>query len=226
MINIKEYADNEIVKSLRSVGLSDEYICENIENGNIKIEKSCKKEHIEKAEEDFEGDKKFSEHKDKDGKTVYDEGEIEKYHDDGEEVEVDKKKKVEKDKKEDDMDIHKSMMMDSRLENIEKSIETLTSILGKLTSVAPSFKGANFSSATLEKSMNTVDEDGKVEMNIMTQRYDVRNIIAKAISEEKDDSIRKSLTESSRLYLTDPSCSEIGKETAMYLYGKGIRLTK
>lgn len=224
MINIKDYADEEIVKSLKSAGLSDEYICENIENGNIKVEKSCGK-HIEKAEEDFEDEHKFSERKDKDGKVVADVEDEDEYHD-GKEKKVTKKKEKEIEEPEKD-DIHKSLACyDERIDSLEKSLNKVASILKSVMESAPSFKGANLSGATLEKSINIVDEEGKKEMNIMTQRYDVRNAISKAISEEKDEAICKSLIDGTRLYLADPSCTEISQDAAMYLYGKGIRLTK
>ena len=41
MINLEEYKDNEVFKSLQAV-FSDEYIAEQIEAGNIRIEKSAK----------------------------------------------------------------------------------------------------------------------------------------------------------------------------------------
>ena len=86
MINLEEYKDNEVFKSLQAV-FSDEYIAEQIEAGNVRIEKSAKagdnesetkqEEKIDKEEKAAvdaekkvkEDEKDYKEDKDSEGKV-------------------------------------------------------------------------------------------------------------------------------------------------------------
>lgn len=233
MISIKDYEHNEIVKSLREKGLDDEYIVANIENGNIKVEKACKKK-VEKAEEDFEEEHDFSEHKDKDGKEMVSDKKKRKYHDKDEKKEDEFEEKEEFDKgcmkKSLDNDFEKSFMespLGARFEQLEKSINSVAVILQSMQKQAPSFKGANLNGSVLEKSVNIEkSQDGKYPISLTTQREAVRNIIAKSVELEKDETVKHHIVSESKNFMMAPDCNELSKSVIDYLGRKGFSVVK
>lgn len=234
MIDLEDYKDNDIVKSLRDCGLSDEYIAAGIESGDIKIEKSEEKEEekeIKNLKERKEGLKKKNLPKKKTEKEDFEEEEFsdDDFEDEDEDLEDDDEEGFEEEKEEKEFKkkLEKSLNQTSfaeRFDKLEKSVNKIASILSTVAKSAPSFKGADLSASIIEKSRKE-EEIGETELNVYTQRQAVRNEIAKAIDIERDDEIKKSLISGSKMYMCDPAAIP-SEDVARYLLSKGIRLVK
>lgn len=224
-----EYKENAIVKSLLIAGFSEDYIEKAIASGDIKIEKA------EPAAGDHESETK----QEKDINKLEKEA-------------VEKEKKVKKDekdtaedknaegiKKSDDDDMMKSFevtIMKSigstfapLFESMQRSIDGLQSEVKEMKgNSAPAFRSAGLDNLNaLQKSMKfEKGEDGKYELNIISQRPAIAKVIEKALDTAPED-IRKSLESDALAYLTNPEAETVGEDLARYMYAnKGIKFVK
>jgi hypothetical protein len=232
MLRLTENQKNdELVKSLLDSGFSEETIAGWINSGDITL-KSDDPEGDGDPEEGGEDDKKKSEGCDGDGK----EGEgadpeppIAKSFD-GEEL----MKSLASVLDERD-DLLKSMVADSfkdvlvKVDGLAKSIDSLVAKIDAIGNQAPAFKSAGLNRAILEKSIGggVKDDNDKTVLSVSRDRAVVRALIEKAIDEEKDEAIQKSLRDETLNYLIDPVGGAIGETAARYMYNnKNVRLVK
>nr|DAG96444.1 MAG TPA: hypothetical protein [Herelleviridae sp.] len=132
-------------------------------------------------------------------------------------------------------DLLKSMVADSfkdvlaKVDGLVKSIDGLVGKIDALGDQAPAFKSAGLNRAVLEKSIGggVKDDNDKTVLSVSRDRTVVRALIEKAIDEEKDEAIQKSLRDETLNYLIDPVGGAIGETAARYMYNnKNVRLVK
>lgn len=214
----KEYLDNKIVKSLLDANFSEEYIEKAIANGDIKIEKSEDKA----ARGDHESETKEEKDIDKLEKEA-----------------VKKEEKVKEDDKNAEGEMMKSMesmimksvgsIFTPIIERMAESLDNLSVKMDKFGQEAPKFRSEGLDNmSAIQKSMTfEKDNNGKIELNIINQRPMVAKMIEKALTNESDDSIRKSLEADALNYMTNPYAETVGEELARYMYTKnGIKFVK
>lgn len=132
-------------------------------------------------------------------------------------------------------DLLKSMVADSfkdvlvKVDGLAKSIDSLVAKIDAIGNQAPAFKSAGLNRAILEKSIGggVKDDNDKTVLSVSRDRAVVRALIEKAIDEEKDEAIQKSLRDETLNYLIDPVGGAIGETAARYMYNnKNVRLVK
>ena len=254
MLQLTENQKNdELVKSLLDSGFSEETIAGWINSGDITLKsKEAEGDGGEKEKpkndpdnnsegeggehepdgEDGKDDKKKSEGCDGDGK----EGE-------GADPESPIAKSLDKDELMKSLtsvlderdDVLKSMVADSvkdvlaKVDTLMKSVDGLVVKIDAIGDQAPAFKSAGLNRAVLEKSIGggAKDDNDKTILSVSRDRMVVRALIEKAIEEEKDEAIQKSLRDETLNYLIDPIGGAIGETAARYMYNnKNVRLVK
>ena len=92
----------------------------------------------------------------------------------------------------------------------------------------PSFRSEGLVNlSAIQKSMSfEKDEEGKTEINIVTQRSIASQAISKALDGIKDDEIKKSLESDALAFLMNPEAETVGENLARYMYGKGVKFVK
>lgn len=132
-------------------------------------------------------------------------------------------------------DVLKSMVADSvkdvlaKVDTLMKSVDGLVAKIDAIGDQAPAFKSAGLNRAVLEKSIGggAKDDNDKTILSVSRDRMVVRALIEKAIEEEKDEAIQKSLRDETLNYLIDPIGGAIGETAARYMYNnKNVRLVK
>jgi len=132
-------------------------------------------------------------------------------------------------------DVLKSMVADSfkdvlaKVDGLVKSIDGLVTKIDAIGDQAPAFKSVGLNRAVLEKSIGggAKDDNDKTILSVSRDRMVVRALIEKAIDEEKDEVIQKSLRDETLNYLIDPIGGAIGETAARYMYNnKNVRLVK
>lgn len=132
-------------------------------------------------------------------------------------------------------DVLKSMVTDSfkdvlaKVDGLVKSIDGLATKIDAIGDQAPAFKSVGLNRAVLEKSIGggAKDDNDKTILSVSRDRMVVRALIEKAIDEEKDEAIQKSLRDETLNYLIDPIGGAIGETAARYMYNnKNVRLVK
>ena len=132
-------------------------------------------------------------------------------------------------------DLLKSMVAESfkdvlvKVDGLAKSIDSLVAKIDAIGNQAPAFKSAGLNRAVLEKSIGggVKDDNDKTVLSVSRDRTVVRALIEKAIDEEKDEAIQKSLRDETLNYLIDPVGGAIGEMAARYMYNnKNVRLVK
>lgn len=248
MLRLTENQKNdELVKSLLDSGFSEETIAGWINSGDITLKSEDPEGDVDENEPDDvsddpegdgdpeegdEDDKKKSEGCDGDGK----EGEgadpeppIAKSFDSEELMKSLASVLDERD------DLLKSMVADSfkdvlvKVDGLAKSIDSLVAKIDAIGNQAPAFKSAGLNRAILEKSIGggVKDDNDKTVLSVSRDRAVVRALIEKAIDEEKDEAIQKSLRDETLNYLIDPVGGAIGETAARYMYNnKNVRLVK
>lgn len=203
------------VQLLKSVGFSDDYILKGIESGEIIL----KSEDAAGAHE--------SETKQEDDINKLEKEAVEKEA-------VEKEEKVKEDEKETAEKIQKSIgdsfakSINPLFESLQKSIEGLREDVKALKEQTPSFRSEGLVNlSAIQKSMSfEKDEEGKTEINIVTQRSIASQAISKALDGIKDDEIKKSLESDALAFLMNPEAETVGENLARYMYGKGVKFVK
>ena len=114
-------------------------------------------------------------------------------------------------------------------DRFEKSLDGMRKAIIAFGDAAPKFKSAGLNRAVLEKSMGggAKDENNKTVLSVSRDRGVVRELLEKAIAEEKDEAIQKSLRDDVNAYMIDPLYGQVGETAARYMYdNKNVRLVK
>lgn len=195
------------VQLLKSVGFSDDYILKGIESGEIIL----KSEDAAGAHE--------SETKEEEDINKLEKEAVEK-------EEKDEKDTAEKIQKSIEDSFAKSL--NPLFESLQKSIEGLREDVKTLKEQTPSFRSEGLGNlSVIQKSMSfEKDEEGKTEINIVTQRSIASQAISKALDGIKDDEIKKSLESDALAFLMNPEAETVGENLARYMYGKGVKFVK
>lgn len=223
MINLEEYKDNEVFKSLQAV-FSDEYIAEQIEAGNIRIEKSAKAG-------DNESETKQEEKIDKEEKAAVDAEKKVKEDEKDYKEDKDSEGKVEKGF---NADVLKSFGeslfasivagMKEGFAELNKSINERFDAMAKNT--APGFKG-DMGLSAIEKSIDTEmnEKNGKLEVSVTGQREFCKSLLQN-LYEKADENIQKSIEDDYKTYMLDSYANTVGKNLYNYAKSKGFVLCK
>lgn len=223
MINLEEYKDNEVFKSLQAV-FSDEYIAEQIEAGNIRIEKSAKAG-------DNESETKQEEKIDKEEKAAVDAEKKVKEDEKDYKEDKDSEGKVEKGL---DADVLKSFGeslsasivagMKEGFAELNKSINERFDAMAKNT--VPGFKG-DMGLSAIEKSIDTEtnEKNGKLEVSVTGQREFCKSLLQN-LYEKADENIQKSIEDDYKTYMFDSYANTVGKNLYNYAKSKGFVLCK
>lgn len=113
-------------------------------------------------------------------------------------------------------------------EGLQKSIEGLKEEVSSLKNQTPTFRSEGLNNlSAIQKSMSLEkDEEGRTEINIITQRAIASQAISKALDGVKDDAIKKSLESDALAFMMNPEAEMVGEDLARYMYGKGIKFVK
>lgn len=201
------------VQLLKSVGFSDDYIEKAIASGEIIL-----KSENAAAAGDHESETKEEKDIDKLEKEA-----------------VEKEEKVKED--ENAEGLQKSIeetftksfgVIVPLFEGLQKSIEGLKEEVSSLKNQTPTFRSEGLNNlSAIQKSMSLEkDEEGRTEINIITQRAIASQAISKALDGVKDDAIKKSLESDALAFMMNPEAEMVGEDLARYMYGKGIKFVK
>lgn len=208
------------VQLLKSVGFSDDYIEKAIASGEIIL-----KSENAAAAGDHESETKEEKDIDKLEKEA-----------------VEKEEKVKDDEKDTAEDENAEGLQKSieetftksfgvivpLFEGLQKSIEGLKEEVSSLKNQTPAFRSEGLNNlSAIQKSMSLEkDEEGRTEINIITQRAIASQAISKALDGVKDDAIKKSLESDALAFMMNPEAETVGEDLARYMYGKGIKFVK
>lgn len=208
------------VQLLKSVGFSDDYIEKAIASGEIIL-----KSENAAAAGDHESETKEEKDIDKLEKEA-----------------VEKEEKVKDDEKDTAEDENTEGLQKSieetftksfgvivpLFEGLQKSIEGLKEEVSSLKNQTPAFRSEGLNNlSAIQKSMSLEkDEEGRTEINIITQRAIASQAISKALDGVKDDAIKKSLESDALAFMMNPEAETVGEDLARYMYGKGIKFVK
>lgn len=208
------------VQLLKSVGFSDDYIEKAIASGEIIL-----KSENAVAAGDHESETKEEKDIDKLEKEA-----------------VEKEEKVKDDEKDTAEDENAEGLQKSieetftksfgvivpLFEGLQKSIEGLKEEVSSLKNQTPAFRSEGLNNlSAIQKSMSLEkDEEGRTEINIITQRAIASQAISKALDGVKDDAIKKSLESDALAFMMNPEAETVGEDLARYMYGKGIKFVK
>lgn len=209
-----------IVQLLKSVGFSDDYIEKAIASGEIILKSenaAAAGDHESETKEEKDIDKLEKEAVEKE----------EKVKDDEKDTAEDKN--AEGLQKSIEETFTKSFgVIVPLFEGLQKSIEGLKEEVSSLKNQTPTFRSEGLNNlSAIQKSMSLEkDEEGRTEINIITQRAIASQAISKALDGVKDDAIKKSLESDALAFMMNPEAEMVGEDLARYMYGKGIKFVK
>lgn len=208
------------VQLLKSVGFSDDYIEKAIASGEIILKSenaAAAGDHESETKEEKDIDKLEKEAVEKE----------EKVKDDEKDTAEDKN--AEGLQKSIEETFTKSFgVIVPLFEGLQKSIEGLKEEVSSLKNQTPTFRSEGLNNlSAIQKSMSLEkDEEGRTEINIITQRAIASQAISKALDGVKDDAIKKSLESDALAFMMNPEAETVGEDLARYMYGKGIKFVK
>lgn len=208
------------VQLLKSVGFSDDYIEKAIASGEIILKSenaAAAGDHESETKEEKDIDKLEKEAVEKE----------EKVKDDEKDTAEDKN--AEGLQKSIEETFTKSFgVIVPLFEGLQKSIEGLKEEVSSLKNQTPTFRSEGLNNlSAIQKSMSLEkDEEGRTEINIITQRAIASQVISKALDGVKDDAIKKSLESDALAFMMNPEAEMVGEDLARYMYGKGIKFVK
>lgn len=208
------------VQLLKSVGFSDDYIEKAIASGEIILKSenaAAAGDHESETKEEKDIDKLKKEAVEKE----------EKVKDDEKDTAEDKN--AEGLQKSIEETFTKSFgVIVPLFEGLQKSIEGLKEEVSSLKNQTPTFRSEGLNNlSAIQKSMSLEkDEEGRTEINIITQRAIASQAISKALDGVKDDAIKKSLESDALAFMMNPEAEMVGEDLARYMYGKGIKFVK
>lgn len=208
------------VQLLKSVGFSDDYIEKAIASGEIILKSenaAAAGDHESETKEEKDIDKLEKEAVEKE----------EKVKDDEKDTAEDKN--AEGLQKSIEETFTKSFgVIVPLFEGLQKSIEGLKEEVSSLKNQTPTFRSEGLNNlSAIQKSMSLEkDEEGRTEINIITQRAIASQAISKALDGVKDDAIKKSLESDALAFMMNPEAEMVGEDLARYMYSKGIKFVK
>lgn len=220
-MKFEDYKDNAIVKSMLTMGFTEDYIAKSIEKGDIKIEKSedaaAAGDHESETKQEKDIDKLEKEAVKKEEKVKDDE------KDTAEDRDAEGIKKAVEETFAKSMGVFAPIM-----EKMGETLDVLSDKIDKIGGQTPSFRSAGLENVNaIQKSMQIAkDENNKYEMNIISQRPLVVKAIEKAY-DQMSETLQKSMEGDMLAYLTNPEAETVGRELAQYMYDKcDIKLCK
>lgn len=220
-MKFEDYKDNAIVKSMLTMGFTEDYIAKSIEKGDIKIEKSedaaAAGDHESETKQEKDIDKLEKEAVKKEEKVKDDE------KDTAEDRDAEGIKKAVEETFAKSMGVFAPIM-----EKMAETLDVLSDKIDKIGGQTPSFRSAGLENVNaIQKSMQIAkDENNKYEMNIISQRPLVVKAIEKAY-DQMSETLQKSMEGDMLAYLTNPEAETVGQELAQYMYDKcDIKLCK
>lgn len=208
------------VQLLKSVGFSDDYIEKAIASGEIILKSenaAAAGDHESETKEEKDIDKLEKEAVEKEEKAKDDEKDT---------AEDENAEGLQKSIEE---TFTKSFgVIVPLFEGLQKSIEGLKEEVSSLKNQTPAFRSEGLNNlSAIQKSMSLEkDEEGRTEINIITQRAIASQAISKALDGVKDDAIKKSLESDALAFMMNPEAETVGEDLARYMYGKGIKFVK
>jgi len=222
--------DKELFDLLKSVGLSDEDIAKAVKDGNIKLGMSSedaaekKEEATEKAPESSE---KAPEEKDEKKEGEEEDKKEEKL----EKSEIADLMKSFEEKSTQVDDLVKSLEeRDGKVNDLVKSLEETTELVKSLQETIEKIERnvptpRTVSNITyLEKGGQKQDDLGKTVYSSTSDKEAISDLLLKSIETESDSLVKSQLESDLMNYVGGNG--QISKETAMLLYGKGIRIAQ
>lgn len=208
------------VQLLKSVGFSDDYIEKAIASGEIILKSenaAAAGDHESETKEEKDIDKLEKEAVEKE----------EKVKDDEKDTAEDKNAEGLQKSIEETFTKSFGVIVPS-IEGLQKSIERLKEEVSSLKNQTPAFRSEGLNNlSAIQKSMSLEkDEEGRTEINIITQRAIASQAISKALDGVKDDAIKKSLESDALAFMMNPEAEMVGEDLARYMYGKGIKFVK
>lgn len=205
----ENYQDNAIVKALKQAGFDDEYIEKAIADGKITLDEEGNDKETDSSKE-----------KDKMKKNVDKEKE-------GCEKELEKS--INSDLLKSFGDNLLKSFSDSLLESVKGMIvpelEELKKSIAIISQQPQPFKSEGLNGLSfLEKSIKK-DENGKLVVNIISQRSLAKSLIEKELN-SMDEDVRKSMSNEVLAYLANPEAEIVGESLARYMFDKGVKFVR
>ena len=205
----ENYQDNAIVKALKQAGFDDEYIEKAIADGKITLDEEGNDKETDSSKE-----------KDKMKKNVDKEKE-------GCEKELEKS--INSDLLKSFGDNLLKSFSDSLLESVKGMIvpelEELKKSIAIISQQPQPFKSEGLNGLSfLEKSIKK-DENGKLVVNIISQRSLAKSLIEKELN-SMDEDVRKSMSNEALAYLANPEAEIVGESLARYMFDKGVKFVR
>ena len=205
----ENYQDNAIVKALKQAGFDDEYIEKAIADGKITLDEEGNDKETDSSKE-----------KDKTKKNVDKEKE-------GCEKELEKS--INSDLLKSFGDNLLKSFSDSLLESVKGMIvpelEELKKSIAIISQQPQPFKSEGLNGLSfLEKSIKK-DENGKLVVNIISQRSLAKSLIEKELN-SMDEDVRKSMSNEALAYLANPEAEIVGESLARYMFDKGVKFVR
>lgn len=210
----ESYQNNAIVKALKQAGFDDEYIEKAIADGKITLDEEGNNKETNSSKE-----------KEKMKKNMDKEEEYEEEEEEEEEVE----KSINSDLLKSFGDNLLKSFSDSLLESVKGMIvpelEELKKSIAIISQQPQPFKSEGLNSLSfLEKSIKK-DENGKLIVNVISQRSLAKSLIEKELN-SMDEDVRKSMSNEALAYLANPEAEIVGESLARYMFDKGVKFVR
>ena len=205
----ESYQNNAIVKALKQAGFDDEYIEKAIADGKITLDEEGNNKETNSSKE------KEKMKKNMDKEEEYEEEEVEK--------------SINSDLLKSFGDNLLKSFSDSLLESVKGMIvpelEELKKSIAIISQQPQPFKSEGLNSLSfLEKSIKK-DENGKLIVNVISQRSLAKSLIEKELN-SMDEDVRKSMSNEALAYLANPEAEIVGESLARYMFDKGVKFVR
>ena len=207
----ENYQDNAIVKALKQAGFDDEYIEKAIADGKITLDEEGNDKETDSSKEKEKDKTKKNVDKEKEG------------------CEKELEKSINSDLLKSFGDNLLKSFSDSLLESVKGMIvpelEELKKSIAIISQQPQPFKSEGLNGLSfLEKSIKK-DENGKLVVNIISQRSLAKSLIEKELN-SMDEDVRKSMSNEALAYLANPEAEIVGESLARYMFDKGVKFVR
>ena len=207
----ESYQNNAIVKALKQAGFDDEYIEKAIADGKITLDEEGNDKETDPSKEKEKDKTKKNVDKEKEG------------------CEKELEKSINSDLLKSFGDNLLKSFSDSLLESVKGMIvpelEELKKSIAIISQQPQPFKSEGLNGLSfLEKSIKK-DENGKLVVNIISQRSLAKSLIEKELN-SMDEDVRKSMSNEALAYLANPEAEIVGESLARYMFDKGVKFVR
>ena len=207
----ESYQNNAIVKALKQAGFDDEYIEKAIADGKITLDEEGNDKETDPSKEKEKDKMKKNVDKEKEG------------------CEKELEKSINSDLLKSFGDNLLKSFSDSLLESVKGMIvpelEELKKSIAIISQQPQPFKSEGLNGLSfLEKSIKK-DENGKLVVNIISQRSLAKSLIEKELN-SMDEDVRKSMSNEALAYLANPEAEIVGESLARYMFDKGVKFVR